>query len=68
MGSEVRKQALWLSRNRAYRRLAATHESEFRAIRDEELLSLGEVPVHEYNASPKGPVRFVDDEEDLEPF
>lgn len=67
MGSEVRKQALWLSRNRAYRRLAATHEKEFRAIRDEELILLGEVPVKEWNASPKGPVNLVEEEE-FEPF
>jgi hypothetical protein len=67
MGSEVRKQALWLSRNRAYRRLAASHESEFRAMRDEELLLLGEVPVKEFNAAPNRPVTVVEEEE-MEPF
>jgi len=62
MGSEVRKQALWLSRNRAYRRVALEHMDEFKRVRDEELARLGEPPVDDYTSTPPGPVRMVEED------
>lgn len=45
MSHNERKQLLWLSRNRAFRRLADAHSDEFAELRDEELILLGAAPI-----------------------
>lgn len=49
MGNEDRKQALWLSRNRAFRALADENVERYRVLRDRELARLGEPPLQDYS-------------------
>lgn len=53
---DVRKQALWQSRNRAMKLLADKFPDEFRRLRDQELKRLDQPPV-DHERARKGAVR-----------
>jgi len=67
MGNASRKQALWMSRNRAFKRLAAENKERFIRLRDEELERLGEPPISEFQDKPTGEVRYIPAEEVEQP-